>query len=152
MGTLSLTNLTTGGSFTCHDLVGAILENPQPGGEAGPAGVGEIQSFGAYGCESEGCRGPTGSPGIYFSLFAEGTEAAFPETGSGTMTAPNPSAEPSEEPLAASGTNLAWKGKLIEEGTTVRQEIQGAKLNSMCHVGPGFNRCRPAPQQKRRTR
>ena len=38
-----------------------------------------------------------------------------------------------EEPLVASGGNLKWKSKLIEEGTTIRQESEKAKVNVILH-------------------
>jgi hypothetical protein len=137
-GTLSLTNLTTGGKVSCHNVIGAVEENPEPGGEAGPAGVGETQSFNPYECESEACTATAtgGGPATYISVMAEGSAVPFPNTGSGTMAAPNVS---TEEPLAASGTNLRWKNVLINEGTKVRQESKNVKVNVICHVMTGAN-------------
>lgn len=137
-GTLSLTNLTTGGKVTCRDIVASAYENPGPGGAEGPPGVGETQSFGAYECESEECPDSAigvvgGGPGTYISIFAEGSEGPFPGTGSGTMTAPSaPNTE--EEPLAASGDDLRWPVRLIEEAGKLRQETQAIKLHIICHL------------------
>ena len=140
-GTLSLTNLTTGGKVTCHNVVGAVEENPEPGGETGPAGSGETQSFNPYDCESEACTPAAtgGGPATYISVFAEGSEAPYPATGTGTMTNPSGSTGTTEEPLVASGNNLKWKNKLIEEGTKVRQETEKIKDNVICHVMTGAN-------------
>ncbi len=140
-GTLSLTNLTTGGKVSCHNVIGAVEENPEPGGETGPAGVGETQSFNPYDCESEACTAAAtgGGPATYISVFAEGTEAPFPSTGTGTMTNPSGPTGTTEEPLVASGDNLKWKNVLINELTKVRQETLGAKVNVICHVMTGVN-------------
>jgi len=140
-GTLSLTNLTTGGKVSCHNVIGAVEENPEPGGETGPAGAGETQSFNPYDCESEACIAAAtgGGPATYISVFAEGTEAPFPSTGTGTMTNPSGPTGTTEEPLVASGDNLKWKNILINELTKVRQETLGAKVNVICHVMTGVN-------------
>ncbi len=140
-GNLALTNLTTGGKVSCHYVIGGAVENPEPGGEAGPAGVGETQSFGAYDCESEECSPAYtgGAPGTYTSVFAEGSEAPFPETGNGTMTNPSGPTGTTEEPLVASGDNLKWKNVLINESTKVKQEIDKVKLNVICHVETAVN-------------
>jgi hypothetical protein len=139
-GTLSLTNLTTGGKVSCHNVIGAVEENPGEG-ENGPAGIGETQSFNPYNCESEACTAAAtgGGPGTYISVFAEGSEAPFPATGTGTMTNPSGPTGTTEEPLVASGDNLKWKNILINEGTKVRQETEKAKVNVICHVMTGVN-------------
>ena len=141
-GTLSLTNLTTGGKVSCHNVIGAVEENPEPGGAAGPAAQGETQSFDPYECESEACTAAAtgGGPATYISVFAEGSEAPSSETGTGTMTSPNTGTTlPTEEPLVASGDDLKWKNHLLSEGTTVRQETEAAKVNVICHVMTGVN-------------
>ncbi len=140
-GTLSVTNLTTGGKVSCHDVIGGVVENPEPGGAAGPEGVSETQSSDSYGCEDEECPDRVigivgGGPASYISVFAEGTETPFPETGTGTMTAANPAAATPEEPLAASGANLRWKSHLLTEGTRVRQETEQVRLDVICHLQP----------------
>ncbi len=140
-GTLSLRNVTTGGRVSCHNVIGGVEENPEPGGEAGPAGIGETQSFNPYNCESEACTAAAtgGGPATYISVFAEGTEAPFPGGGNGTMTNPSGPTGTTEEPLAASGDNLRWKNVLIDELTKVRQETLEAKLNVICHVMTAVN-------------
>ncbi len=140
-GTLSLTNLTTGAKVTCHNVIGAVEENPEPGGETGPAGSGETQSFDPYDCESEACNPAAtgGGPATYISVFAEGSEAPYPATGTATMTNHSGSTGTTEEPLVASGYNLKWKNKLIEEGTKIRQETEKIKDNVICHVETAAN-------------
>ena len=141
-GTLSLTNLTTGGKVSCHNMIGAVEENPEPGGAAGPAAQGETQSFDPYECESEACTAAAtgGGPATYISVFAEGSEAPSSETGTGTMTSPNTGTTlPTEEPLVASGDDLKWKNHLLSEGTTIRQETEEAKVNVICHMMTGVN-------------
>jgi len=140
-GTLSLTNLTTGGKVTCHNVIGGTLENPAPGGATGPAGIAETQSFNPYNCESEACNATAtgGGPATYISVIAEGTEVPFPNTGTGHMSAPNPSAVKPEEPLVASGTNLRWKNHLAAEGTKLRLVAEGVVVNVICHVMTGVN-------------
>ncbi len=54
------------------------------------------------------------------------------------MSAPG-GASSGEEPLVASGDNLKWKTKLIEEGTKVRQETEKAKVNVIAHDQTGVN-------------
>ncbi len=140
-GTLSLTNETTGARVSCHNVVGAVEENPEPGGAEGPGGVGETQSFAPYDCESEACTAAAtgGGPATYISVFAEGSEAEYPETGTGTMTSPNTgTTSPTEEPLVASGDNLKWNNVLFAEGTKIRRASE-AKLNVICHVNTGVN-------------
>jgi hypothetical protein len=139
-GSLSLTNLTTGGKVSCHTVIGSVVENPAPGGEAGPAGIGETQSDNLYECESEACTAAAtgGGPATFISVFAEGSEAPFPGTGTGTMTSHGGETS-GEEPLVASGDNLKWKTVLIKEGNTVRQETEKAKVNVICHVMTAVN-------------
>jgi len=141
-GTLSLTNLTTGGKVSCHNVIGAVETNPEPGGHEGPAGVGETESFNPYECESAACT-PTatgGGPATYISVFAEGSAVPSPETGRGTMTSPNTGTTfPTEEPFVASGDNLKWKNVLINETTKVRQETAAAKVDVICHVETAAN-------------
>ena len=97
LGACRCTNLTTGGKVSCHNVIGAVEENPEPGGEAGPAGVGETQSFNPYECESEACTAAAtgGGPATYISVLRKVAQCV-PNTGYGTMTAPNVS---TEEPL-----------------------------------------------------
>ncbi len=138
-GTLSLINLSTGVKTVCRYVITADEENPEPGGASGPAGVSEVQSLGAYDCEyyesQESCFPNTllVGPASYVSVFAEGAEAPFPQTGTATMFAAS-----SEEPLAASGTNLRWKGRLVEEAGKVRQETEKIRLDLICHIQSGI--------------
>jgi Subtilase family len=120
-GTLSLTNLTTGAKVTCKNVITGIVENPAPGGSAGPAGLGETQSFNPYECESEACTPAATKSGAatYMSVRAEGTEAPLPATGN--------------------ETNLRWRSHLLTEGAQVRTETEGIKLDVICHLNTAFN-------------
>jgi hypothetical protein len=120
-GTLTLTNLKTGSKVTCRDVAGGYVENPAPGGPAGPAGVGETQSFNPYECESEGCTPAAtgGGPATYISVEALATEAPFPGTGN--------------------ETNLGWKSQLLTEGSLTRSQSVGVKINVSCNVNTASN-------------
>ncbi len=145
-GTLALSNQETGAKITCHTVIGGVVENPAP---AGP-GVGETQTLDPYECEGEACTAAStgGLPGTYVSVFAEGSNAPFPETGSGTMTAP--AVGTTEEPLVASGTNLKWKSRLVYEGANVRQESEKVKIDTICHVATGVS-AKGEPEYERQT-
>jgi hypothetical protein len=116
-GTLSLTNVKggSGGTVSCHNVIGAYVENPGEGA-GGPAGIGDTQSFNPYECESPQCTAAAtgGGPATYISVLAE----------------PN---------LAKGGdlTDLQWTNKLLLEGETIRQETEGAHVNVICHVQIG---------------
>jgi hypothetical protein len=68
---LSFTNLTTSGKVKCpFAMIKAIVENPAPGGSAGPPGRGEIQSFKTFLCESAACTAAAtgGGPATYVTM------------------------------------------------------------------------------------
>ncbi len=128
-GTLSLTNTKggTGGTVTCHDVVGGWVENPVSTygetGPLGPAGIGETQTYGAYECESTGCTPAAtgGGPATYVSILAE------------------PAAFLSQTNLGGSATNLGWKSHLFYESSTklIRDETEGIRVDVQCHVQTG---------------
>jgi len=118
-GTLSLTNVKTGGKVECHNVASGTVENPGTGAE-GPAGVGETQSFDPFDCESAACLpGAPGGPATYISVGAETVGVPFPKTGT--------------------ATNLKWPSHLLIEGLLVRAESENIKINVNCHVNTGFN-------------
>jgi len=125
-GTLSLTNVKggSGGKVTCHNVIGAWIENPSTEA-AGPAGVSETQSFNPYECESAACTSAateTG-PATYISVLAE----------------PTPFTSPTEP--GGNAQNLGWKSVLIYEESTklIRGETIYAKVNVICHLEVGAN-------------
>jgi hypothetical protein len=120
-GTLSLTNLTTGSKVECREVIGGFVQNPAPGGAEGPPGVGEIQSFNAYACESATCTPEVtkSGPVTYVSVSAETIGEPYPESGS--------------------ATNLRWSSHLLIEGKVVRSESEHVKLNVTCHLNTGTN-------------
>lgn len=119
-GTLSLTNVKTGGKVECHNVASGTVENPGEGAE-GPAGVGETQSFDPFDCESAACVPGTGGsgPATYISVGAETVGVPFPKTGT--------------------ATNLKWPSHLFEEGGKIRAESENIKINVACHLNTGFN-------------
>jgi len=120
-GTLSLTNLKTGGKVECHNVVGAVIENPEPGGAEGPHGLGETLNFATYECESAACTpaATKSGPATYISVKSETMAEPFPETGN--------------------ESNRKWIGHLLSEGSTIRGGSEHVKVNVICHVNTGFN-------------
>jgi hypothetical protein len=118
-GELSLTNVEggTGGTVTCHDVSGGWDENPGSGPTA-PAGVDETQTSNLYHCESSACTAAAtaGGPATYVSVLAE-PDAYL------SLTSPGGNAN-----------NLGWKSNLLSEGTHIRDETEGVKLDVICHV------------------
>jgi len=139
-GTLTLKNVATGVSLSCHNVVGGFVENPKGSGteigHSGPAGIGETQSFNPYTCTSAACTAATtgGGPATYISVASE----------------PTPFKSPAEP--GGNASNLAWKSTLKIDTTakrtetTIRTVTAYAKVNVHCHVETGANPATGEPE------
>ena len=133
-GTLTLKNVKngTGASVTCHNVIGAIDENPKAAegektGHEGPPGTDVTEAFDPYECSSAACTSAAvGDPleGTYISVLAE----------------PTPFKSPAEP--GGNAQNLDWQAVLTNDTTAtsqprIRNKTLYAKVNVICHVAIG---------------